>query len=935
MARQKATTVMSVQGPLGGSSSDSPGRSRRPALRASLAAALLMAALVWSPPAARAADDGVVVVGRLPSSLGATTENTDRQLQIDVPGRRLFEIGQPSIGTTGMRIHAFDLDTLAPAGSLDIPDARPYTKGGGERAVIDELHHRLFVLYAQSAGALDPGVDFLPGGKLILSIAVVDTARMRLVGTRPLTDLLPSPDDASAVSNGSTGVKAIGYDAPEDKLYVVTEESSARTAVIVLDTHLVVLHQLEASRLTEGAASRNWSYPVPQCASVVGTQEQSVVLRSGPSVYIPCRAPKLDPISGKDLRADPSGIARVNIGDASSQTDIGDITVDFIAFGGDLTPGPIAVDPVAERLIFRSDGADISEAGIVIFDARASAFIGRIPTPAVQSIGVDAARGRLYGIVQIDAGTPVTALVASSRGLTIDQGRTYPLKLDSEPDRNDLPRTVVDPHRKRLYWELGGAKGGYAVIEDRTPSPPGDASVDPDGNTIDVAEGPNTDVNFAGGARAYGSRVRWVNGLGGPVRNLDLLLPDLETILAFYASFETRDLQFGRVANATLGNSETSARAIGAEFDPATAAELEEIARNLGLSPSQPPPEGEPSEDTDNVIEQTLGPKDEARCADFSGESAAAKSDNATVACDLKETTVAGSSEYRLRTPVELGNGLVVHVGFARSNVSTVRDAKRGIVSIAEAESRDVLLEIPGVVTVDIGRVYTRAETYSHGRPHTAGSTPFRREISDVVIRTPAGSQQVCSGPCSIPTLATTLNRVLGTRMHVEFPNYDAARAKGSPGGYEALVVRDPFEQVNDQFVNVQGDDAGLEVPGMQLTVFADGRVSSRVVLYLAAVSAESHYGIYRLPSELPLGSTPPVVGIPGVRVPSVVTAPPSGGIVPGPLGELIRRTVRSVTFFLASPGQAARAFLFWGFLASPLLLLRRRRTAGARARFR
>jgi hypothetical protein len=895
--------------------------------------AALVACLVASTPVAFSAGEqgGIVVVGRLASSFGPTTDNSERQLQIDVPGRRLFEMGQPSVGNVGMRIQSFDLDSLAKNGTVDITDARPFTKGGGQRAIVDELHHRLFVLYGKRVGALDPAADFV-GGKLLLAIAVVDTARMSLIGTRPLIDLLPSPDDASDGANGTTGVKAFSYYAPEDKLYVVTEESSARNASIILDTHLVVLHELDASRLTEGTASRNWSYPVPQCASVIGTEEQFAVLRSGDAVYIPCRAPKLDPTSSKDIHLDPSGIARVSIGDASSQTDIGDFSVNFIAFGGDVTAGPITVDPVGERLIFRSDGADLSEAGIVIFDARTSALIGRIPTPAVQSIGVDAARGRLYGIVQIDAEAPITVLVASTRGVTIDQGRAYPLKLDAEPDRTGLPRTVVDPIRRRFYWELAGEKGGYVVLEDRTPSPPQETQLDPDANTLDIAEGPKTDVNYAGGARAYGSRLRWVNGVGGPVRNFDLLLPDLETILNFYVSPDTRDLRFGRVSNATLGNSEASARATGADFDTATTAELDEIARNLGLSPSEPPPEGEPSEDT--VIEQTIGPTDEARCADFSGEPAGSTSDGAVVACNLRKAAVTASSEYRLRTPAELGNGIVVHVGFARSTVSTVRDRVRGIVSIAEAETRDVLLEIPGVVTVDIGRVYARAETFAHGRHGTAGSTPFRREISDIVVRTAAGTQQVCSGPCTIPTLATTLNRVLGTRMHVGFPSEDAVRAKGSPGGYEALVVRDPFEQVNDQFVNLQGDDAGLEVPGMELTVFADGRVSSRVVLYLAAVSAESHYGIYRLPSELPPVALPRG-GLPGVHPPPIVTPPPSGGPIPGPLGELIRRTIRSVRFFIASPGQAARAFLFWGFLASPLLLIRRRRTAGARARLR
>src|SRR5688500_11409580 len=83
---------------------------------------------------------GLVEEPRLASGMTAAT----RFLRADEPGRRLYEIGQPT-GGSGMRVDVRDLDSLARLGSVVIPNAASGLGGG--LAATDVLRHRLFVVY--------------------------------------------------------------------------------------------------------------------------------------------------------------------------------------------------------------------------------------------------------------------------------------------------------------------------------------------------------------------------------------------------------------------------------------------------------------------------------------------------------------------------------------------------------------------------------------------------------------------------------------------------------------------------------------------------------------------------------------------------------------------------------------------------------------------
>jgi hypothetical protein len=541
---------------------------------------------------------------------------------------------------------------------------------------------------------------------------------------------------------------------------------------------------------------------------------------------------------------------------------------------------------------------------------------------------VDEVRGRFYSM---STGLPnpqlhTLAVLGLTRTPLADQGLVFRVPLHASPK---LRAPVVDSGSRRVFWDT---EEGYAVLEDRLAMPPLPEPPDPDAATSDIAEGPGTGVNFLGAGRSYGGRLRWVGGLGGPERNVNTvmdtepknfvrsLLP--QSAKSFLSTVEgtlppdpqggTRDYHFGRVMRATLGNGEASAEAIGADRDTRnTDTDLANLTSYLR-------DRGGPD------LTDGRWPYSTAACTDFGGSAGKDAHTGASVSCMKDGEQVIGSA--RNEGPWNAGPVLV---GDSRASSYAVRDPQRGIVSVATAEVTD--LDLGGLA--GIGRVTARAETWAAGRPGTAGSR-FVRAFEDAWVTTDGERRMICDAQCDPRTLQAALGRALGPRVQITFPAPDEARAKGTPGGFEALVVRDAFEQTNDIAVNDEVD-VRLEVPAMEITVVADGRIRSRVVASLAAVSAESHYGVFRLAQGSPAGPARPALGAP-VAAPVLAakpSPPPEAQVIeqvtiePGGLmGKLVRKVFDGLRWFFASPANALRAMAMWTLLAAPLFLLTRRR---------
>jgi hypothetical protein len=102
-------------------------------------------------------------------------------------------------------------------------------------------------------------------------------------------------------------------------------------------------------------------------------------------------------------------------------------------------------------------------------------------------------------------------------------------------------------------------------------------------------------------------------------------------------------------------------------------------------------------------------------------------------------------------------------------------------------------------------------------------------------------------------------------------------------------------------------------------------------VLSLAAVSAESHYGISLISQGVV--TTPPDRPFPPLPGNGGFIAPPGTGPPPAPPAgsgaSVLRKVLDGIRLTFSSPARAARAAGLWLLLAAPLILVIRRRAFG------
>jgi hypothetical protein len=890
-------------------------------MRRLAAVALLVTAVAWPSPAP-AASPGVREVARITSNL----EPAVRHLDADVGARRLFEIGQPA-DASGMRVVVRDLDRLTIVNQIDLPDA--ISGRGGFLSAVDDLRHRLYVVYPitgadDSAARNDLGNSYRgvrSNVRTIFGLALIDSLRGKIAGRATLALVGASPVDLR--QSNSIGIKGLSLyrDGARDLLYVLTEVP-AGLGVAEVATHAVVLHELDAGRLFDPAAPTavNWSLPLAQCPLGMAREIPTTIFRSPttPSIYVPCKQG-----GGQGLASQPDtpGIVRVRLGNGGVEADPRRFTTEYFPISGNLLGGVVAVDPVAERLFVKIDGR-ARDAAVWVFDTRAASWVGLLVLPpdfasdGTAALGVDLGRGRLQAISGPSEGGGLLVVSSSSRTTESDQGAVRRVMTKATALKM---RPVVDPVRHRIFVR---ETDGYVVLQDDVPAAREPGAPDPDANTVGVAEGEGTAANFVGGGQAYGVRLRWVGGTEGATRNANLQFenpppefpPHDGGLLPASPSPGTRDLHLARVLHATLSGGEASARATGAERD------LDNTDADALAFAAYVKSWGGPD------VASQRWPYPLVECTDFEGAATEHKDAGALVRCARAQSVSA------LAVDETLALGAQIRIAQSRARSYAVRDARRGVVTVSEAE----VFGFDVAARAGIGRVAARAETWATGRSRAAngvgaGST-YTRTFEDVWVTAADGTKQVvCATGCDADDVRSAFNRALGIRARIDLPAPEPHRAAGTPGGYEALVVRDPFERSSESVLNDEPDPRRLEVPAIVLTLFADGRVQSRVVASLAAVAAESHYGIFLLSQGT--GEIPPHGNLPPLP-PSPVSPPSFSGegprpVVPSVTGSVPKRILDGLRLTFASPARAARAAGLWLLLAAPLILLIRRRAFG------
>jgi hypothetical protein len=590
-----------------------------------------------------------------------------------------------------------------------------------------------------------------------------------------------------------------------------------------------------------------------------------------------------------------------------------------------------------------------------VYEVASNAFVGVLALSprhtqeaGSMAMGVDEASGRLY-------------LRAPSYGLMISAAAQDPVpQADVYPGlaAGGSYRLLVDPTRNRLFSltgtpTTGGAAAAYQVIS--VPRPlPAPPKADPDSRTRQVAETPGkTTPLYGGNASAYGLRVLLSRGVSGAVpTNGSNDAGQLLTSTDSRCGFTDRELVLAHVSRTEFSDTSRFARAAALDPDDATVVDASRPSRcdvYNGYNGPAPLTLVTPFLRTDGVlgasgpaVDQAVAPQtgwdyQPADCTTKGGRDAAgphtkALAGSTSVAC-TDDRGISAAAESRLK-PVD---SLDVSVSRATSATSVRLDPKRGLVTTATAR-----LENVRIGDISIGYLTSTATSFAHGRTGTAGTSFGAPEVGFVS----GPGVPTCTTNCNIDAVVNALNTALAGRAEIRrvFPETDLA--KGSPGGYEAGILKSDKQQASDASLS---GDRSVEVPALELVVYNDnpsvGR--ARQVYQLAGVRADSHYGIELL-SPADCGScagtavgTVLNVGTGGTSV-SSGAGPAAGSRTPlavhlpneGAFHRFIRQTAAGADYSLriifSSPRQAAVMATVWALLWGPWIAFRRRRALRA-----
>lgn len=511
----------------------------------------------------------------------------------------------------------------------------------------------------------------------------------------------------------------------------------------------------------------------------------------------------------------PLGVGIVHLSGTGTKTTFG--TFDLDPYPGDATTYPTGVwIPSVERMAFQVQNT-VNGSGWVIFDGRHSDYVGTVPLPqAALAEGADPVHGRLYVLSTVSH----VGLLAADAGVTpADQGHDFP-QFANDPlnEDNNLGQTPVagaiaaDPSTGRVFL-LYGNSHKFVVVHDDNPyylTPP---TPDVDANTAGIPEIPGkTAANYSATMQGYGSVMRQVGGevnlqynyvpigINGPERG-------------------TRSYATSWVQQGALTNSEAQASLMTAVVDQG----------NTGTQLSG---------------EGVTWPYKNAVCADLGNNQGSQAGDGSTVKCDANGAAVSGSvtaGSSSVIVPADKSSGQsvpeVFGVGHTSLTMSSAAAQGKGMTTEVKATASGISI-LGGLLR--IGEVTADATAHANGQTGGAKAT-LVRELHNVVVQ----GQQLCGSQCNLDTVISTINSELVGHVRVSVPDPDQTLL-GSPGGYQALIRRNPYAQAEESSLNDQPGVRG-EVPALQITIYEDNSESSRTIVYLAGTEVEAHYGVYEI----------------------------------------------------------------------------------------
>jgi hypothetical protein len=620
-----------------------------------------------------------------------------------------------------------------------------------------------------------------------------------------------------------------------------------------------------------------------------------------------------------------------------------------------------AMDATHGRLYLVNDSAETDG---WVYEVSSNAFVGIIalsPKGKLEStataLGVDETSGRLYG-----RGPGFGFMITAGAQDPVPQADTYPGL--SAPGAY---RLLVDHKRNRVF-SLPGTTLGNANLSDTydiigvPPPPAAPKREDPDARTAQVDETPGRTVpQYGGNASAYGLRVLLSRGISGVVpSNGNTDAGDVYKNANTYCGFTDRELVLARVAKTEFSNTSRFARAAAVDADNATIIDLATPSRcDLFNSWAGPPApfmdilmpflhttgalsdldrDGVPASET---LNGTVGPHTTwdykpADCASAEGQDEAGANTkpvvgDTSVTCD-KDDEISAVAESRLKG----ADALDVTVARAKASTKVERNKEKGLVSTATSR-----LEGVNIAGISIGYIENSATSFAHGRTNTAGTVFNKPKIGYV----DGPGVPSCTDQCDVDAVLKALNSALAGRAEFRRITPETRMAKGTPGGYEAGILKSEKQQASD---NSLTGDKSVEVPAFELVVYNDnpsiGR--ARQVYQFAGVRADSHYGIQLAGvgeecvtcladvGDTVDGVTGDVVdagpALPNDGVPLAVRIPTNENTIHRAIRQTAAGANYSLRIIFSKPREAMLMATVWLLMWGPFVASRRRRALKA-----
>ncbi|MDQ1536029.1 MAG: hypothetical protein QOE58_422, partial [Actinomycetota bacterium] len=552
---------------------------------------------------------------------------------------------------------------------------------------------------------------------------------------------------------------------------------------------------------------------------------------SNGALWFGCASPHYPLIGAPPPTAPPPttrGIGRLPLTNASGKLTYG--TFEAFSIPTDVAGGNAFFDPGSGRIVIVGASPATSGAAGFVFDTRSQRFVGSVAlhgdAPSGYAMGLNPVSGRFYALApngltgaDIRANPPHQGYRVES--LAKDPDGAHPLS---------TPRAVLgiptDAATSRMFLAYQVGSKHIYVIKDSAvpyvdPDPP-----DIDVNTTDIDEVPGkTEATYAAAVQGYGASYRWVGGVQSQIVNSITF-----NTSSIPVTSGTREVRTAYLQRLTFANSEAAAGAITAMPDegdtPADLAKTQPRNPSNGEAVLIPDVKDPANKDRQTAIGPIVNwPYSAANCSDFGEKSQQQTATDTEVACDAG----ANASAHALTRSTDAN---VISVGKAEFTGRSYRDSGLGVVSSATSIARGVSV-LDGAL--QIGEVRAVAQSSAKGRKGQAKAT-WSYSLSDVFVK----GVRVCTQQCDPAAVASAVNSGLGGRVRMYFPQ---PLVSATPGGYQAVVRRDAYDQLEEILFNEQRADR-VEVPALIISIYQDNLKPGRVVAQLAAVAVEATYGI-------------------------------------------------------------------------------------------